>query len=114
LVGPSSGRAGYAVSGLIGSPDSAQPIVQATTMPVWFLSGVLIPTQNLSGALRSIGMVFPVEYLAAGLHLASIHTTFASSVSTTDLLVLAARGAGATVMAVEPAVTTLPARIHER
>jgi ABC-2 type transport system permease protein len=41
---------GYAVSGLIGSPDAAQPVVQLTTMPLWFLSGVLIPTASLSGA----------------------------------------------------------------
>jgi ABC-2 type transport system permease protein len=90
---------GYAVSGLIGSPEAAQPIVQATTMPLWFLSGVLIPTQNLSGALRFIGSIFPVEHLAAALHLASIHTTFASSISVTDLVVLAVWGAAAAAIA---------------
>ncbi len=90
---------GYAVSGLIGSPEAAQPIVQATTMPLWFLSGVLIPTQSLSGALREIGSIFPVEHLAAGLHLASIHTTFANSISVTDLAVLAAWGAAAAAIA---------------
>jgi len=37
---------GYAVSGLIGSPDAAQPIVQATMLPLWFISGVFIPTSN--------------------------------------------------------------------
>ncbi|HLH13499.1 MAG TPA: ABC transporter permease, partial [Solirubrobacteraceae bacterium] len=79
---------GYAVSGLIGSPESAQPLVQATTMPLWFLSGVLIPTQNLSGALRAIGSVFPVEHLAAALHLASVHASFASCFSAENLLVL--------------------------
>jgi ABC-2 type transport system permease protein len=90
---------GYAVSGLIGSPEAAQPIVQLTTMPLWFLSGVLISTQHLSGALRRIGEIFPVEHLAAGLHLASVHTTFASSISVADLVVLAAWGAAATVFA---------------
>jgi ABC-2 type transport system permease protein len=90
---------GYAVSGMIGSPDSAQPIVQVTTMPLWFLSGVLIPTASLSGALRAIGKVFPVEHLAAGLHLASIHSTFASSMSGGDLLILTAWGVAAAVIA---------------
>jgi ABC-2 type transport system permease protein len=90
---------GYAVSGLVGSPEAAQPIVQATTMPLWFLSGVLIPTQNLSGALRTLGEVFPVEHLAAALHLASIHTAFASCISIADLLVLAAWGAAAAAIA---------------
>jgi ABC-2 type transport system permease protein len=91
---------GYAVSGLIGSPDTAQPIVQATTMPLWFISGVLIPTHNLSTVLRSVGEVFPVEHLAAGLHLASVHSTFTSSMSATDLAILAAWGAAAALFAV--------------
>ena len=90
---------GYAASGLIGSPEAAQPIVQATTMPCWFISGVLIPTQSLSAGLRSLGAIFPIEPLAAGLHLASVHNTFRSSISVTDLLVLAAWGAGATAFA---------------
>jgi ABC-2 type transport system permease protein len=86
---------GYAVSGLVGSPDAAQPIVQATTMPLWFISGVLIPTQHLSSGLRLLGSLFPVEHLAAGLHLASVHTSFTSAISIDDLLVLAAWGAAA-------------------
>jgi ABC-2 type transport system permease protein len=90
---------GYAVSAMVGSPDTAQPIVQATTMPLWFLSGVLIPTGNLSGALRVVGRIFPVEHLAAGLHLASVHATFGGSISVSDLLVLVAWGAGAALVA---------------
>ena len=90
---------GYAVSGLIGSPEAAQPIVQATTMPLWFLSGVLIPTEQLSGPLRSVGSIFPIEHLGAGLHLASIHATFASAISITNLVVLAAWGAAAAAFA---------------
>jgi ABC-2 type transport system permease protein len=86
---------GYAVSGLIGSPDAAQPIVQATTMPLWFLSGVLIPTANLSGTLHTVGSLFPVEHLAAGLQLAAVHSSFASSISAADLLALVAWGVGA-------------------
>jgi ABC transporter/ABC-2 family transporter protein len=86
---------GYAVSGLVGTPDAAQPIVQATTLPLWFISGVLIPTQNLSSGLRLLGQIFPIEHLAAGLHLASIGTSFSSSISITDLLVVAAWGIAA-------------------
>jgi len=90
---------GYAVSGLIGSPDAAQPIVQASTMPLWFISGVFIPTTNLSGTLRSIGSLFPVEHLADGLHLASVNSSFASAISPSDLLVLAAWGIAAAAFA---------------
>ncbi len=91
---------GYAVSGLIGSPDAAQPIVQATTMPLWFISGIFIPTAALSGALRTVGALFPVEHLADGLHLASVNTSFSSAISVTDLLVLAAWGIAAAAFAV--------------
>jgi ABC-2 type transport system permease protein len=90
---------GYAVSGLIGSPDAAQPIVQATTMPLWFISGVFIPTAKLSGTLKTVGSLFPVQHLAAGLQLASVHTTFGGAISVSDLLVLAAWGLAATALA---------------
>lgn len=90
---------GYAVSGLIGSPDAAQPIVQATMMPMWFISGVFIPTHNLSGTLRTVGSLFPVEHLAAGLQLASVHSSFGASISLSDLLVLAAWGLAAAAFA---------------
>jgi ABC-2 type transport system permease protein len=90
---------GYAVSGLIGSADTAQPVVQATTMPLWFISGVFIPTSNLGGTLRTVGELLPLEHLAAGLQLASVHSTFAGAISVSDLLVLAAWGLAAAVFA---------------
>lgn len=86
---------GYAVSTLIDSPEAAQPIVQATLLPLWFLSGVFIPTAKLSGTLRTVASWFPVEHLASIMQLASVHDSFAGSISVTDLLVLAAWGVGA-------------------
>lgn len=88
---------GYAVSILVGSPDAAQPIVQATMLPLWFISGVFIPTATLSATLRSIGSLFPVEHIAAGLHIASVHATFSSAISGKDLLALAAWGLAAAI-----------------
>jgi ABC-2 type transport system permease protein len=79
----------YAVAGLIGNPDAAQPIVQATMLPLWFISGVFIPVTNLSSGLRSFSKLFPVEHLANSLHLASVHNTFSGAISGTDMLVLA-------------------------
>jgi ABC-2 type transport system permease protein len=90
---------GYAVSGVIGSADAAQPIVQATTLPLWFISGVFIPTTNLSSSLRTIGSLFPVEHLANGLQQASVHASFASSISVGDLLAMAAWGLAAAAFA---------------
>lgn len=90
---------GYAVAGLIGSPDSAQPVVQLTMLPLYFISGVWIPTSSLGHTLRSIASVFPVEHLAASMHRATIYSSFSSAVSATDLLILAAWGAGAVLFA---------------
>jgi ABC-2 type transport system permease protein len=90
---------GYLVSNLIGSPDAAQPVVQATMLPLWFISGVFIPTSNLSSGLRKVGELFPVEHLANGMHVASVHSTFSSAISPTDLWVLAAWGVGAGLLA---------------
>jgi ABC-2 type transport system permease protein len=85
----------YAVSILVGSPDAAQPIVQATMLPLWFISGVFIPTATLSATLRSVGSLFPVEHIAAGMHLASVRSSFSTAISVPDLLALAAWGVAA-------------------
>lgn len=90
---------GYAVSGMVGSMDAAQPIVQLTTMPLYFISGVWIPTHSLGPTLRSLASVFPIEHLAAALHLASVHGSFTGALSPTDLLVLGAWALGAVVLA---------------
>lgn len=85
----------YAVSILVGSPDAAQPIVQATMLPLWFISGVFIPTASLSSGLRAVGNLFPVAHVAGALHLASVRSSFGSAFSGSDLLVLAAWGVAA-------------------
>jgi hypothetical protein len=64
-----------------------------------FLSGVFIPTTNLSSTMRTVGSLFPVEHLAAGLQLSSVHTSFTSAISVSDLLVLVAWGLAAAVFA---------------
>lgn len=89
----------YAVAGLIGSPDAAQPLVQATMLPLWFISGVFIPVHNLSPTLKHIGDLFPVAHLANSLHLASVNHAFSASISVTDLIVLAGWAVGATALA---------------
>jgi ABC-2 type transport system permease protein len=80
---------GYAVAGLIGSADAAQPIVQVTMMPLYFISGIWIPNANLSSGLRHVASIFPVEHLATALHTASVHTSLSGAVSGKDLAVLA-------------------------
>jgi ABC-2 type transport system permease protein len=90
---------GYLVSGMIGSADAAMPVVQATMLPLWFISGVFIPMSSLSSGLRQVGEIFPVEHAANSLHLASISSSFGSAISVSDLLVLAAWALGAAALA---------------
>jgi ABC-2 type transport system permease protein len=86
---------GYAVSGMVGSQDAAQPTVQMTMLPLWFISGVFIPIANLSTGLKDVADVFPVQHLANSLHMASVHTNFGASISGTDIVVLAIWAAAA-------------------
>jgi ABC-2 type transport system permease protein len=58
----------YAFSTAIANEDSAQPMVQAVMLPLYFISGVLIPAVNLPAWLRHVAQVFPVQHLANGLH----------------------------------------------
>jgi ABC-2 type transport system permease protein len=90
---------GYAVAGMIGSAEAAQPLVQATMLPLYFISGVWIPTSTLPHALQRIAEIFPIEHLADALHMASVHGSFAGALAPVDLLVLAAWAVAAAVFA---------------
>jgi len=90
---------GYAVSGAIGSQEAAQPVVQMTMLPLWFISGVFIPIANLSRGLKDLADVFPVQPLANSLHLASVHSSFGTSISGADIIVLALWAAAAAAFA---------------
>ncbi len=59
---------GYALSSAIATADSAQPVVQAIMLPLYFISGVFIPNPNLPDWLQHVAGFFPVEHLADALH----------------------------------------------
>jgi ABC-2 type transport system permease protein len=79
----------YALSTAIRSADSAQPMVQAIMLPLYFISGVFIPNVNLPRWLRDVARVFPVEHLAAGLRHAFDPAAHGSGIVWSDLGVLA-------------------------
>jgi ABC-2 type transport system permease protein len=54
---------GFALSGVIPSENAAPPITNAIILPLYFLSGVFIPEQELPGFMRSIAEAFPVKHL---------------------------------------------------
>ncbi|HEY5985278.1 MAG TPA: ABC transporter permease [Streptosporangiaceae bacterium] len=81
---------GYAFSTVIGSADSAQPMVQAITLPLYFISGVFILNTRLPAWLQNVAKFFPVEHLADGLHHAFDPAATGSGIVGSDLAVLAA------------------------
>ena len=81
---------GYALWTLISSEDSAQPMVQAIMLPLYFISGVFIPNVNLPSWMRHVAQLFPVQHLADGLHHAYDPATHGTGVVWTDLAVLGA------------------------
>lgn len=54
---------GYAVASFVSSEDSAQPLVQLVTLPLFFASGVFIPAQALPSVVVKVADVFPVRHL---------------------------------------------------
>ncbi|HET6795034.1 MAG TPA: ABC transporter permease [Acidimicrobiales bacterium] len=61
----SMGCLGFAMTGVINKLDSAQPVVMAATMPLFFLSGVFIPWFLVPTWLQHVAVVFPVRHVAA-------------------------------------------------
>ncbi len=80
---------GYALSTAISSADSAQPVLQAVMLPLYFISGVFIPSVGLPSWLQQVARVFPVQHLADGLHHAFDPATHGSGIVWNDLGILA-------------------------
>jgi ABC-2 type transport system permease protein len=89
----------YALTTAIGNEDAAQPMVQAIMLPLYFISGVFVPTVNLPPWLRDVAEVFPVQHLADGLHHAFEPSTKGPGIAWLDVAVLLLWGAGGLVVA---------------
>jgi ABC-2 type transport system permease protein len=88
---------GFAVTAVIPNADAAAPIVNATILPLLFLSGVFIPLGDDAPAwITWIGRIFPVRHFAAGMQAGFLETTF----HWTDVLAVAAWGIGGMLLAV--------------
>jgi|SRR6266508_2246755 len=80
---------GYALCTAISSADSAQPMLQAIMLPLYFVSGVFIPNAYLPSWLQQAARVFPVQHLADGLHHAFDPAAGGSGIVWNDLGILA-------------------------
>lgn len=76
--------------------DAAQPAIQLTMLPLYFLSGIWISTDALPEGVRAFARALPVEPLADLVHCGMQHP----SLDLRDLAVLAAWAvAGAAIAA---------------
>src|SRR5262249_26254813 len=54
---------GIALSGLIPSQDAAAPITQLIALPLYFISGVFIPENEIPNGILQVADVFPMRPL---------------------------------------------------
>jgi ABC-2 type transport system permease protein len=87
---------GFAITTVIPNSDAAAPIVNATILPLLFLSGIFIPIgDNAPTWIIWIARIFPVKHFADGIQAGFLGTAF----HWTDVLVLAAWGLGGLLIA---------------
>ena len=83
---------GVAVTGLIRNEDAAPAITNAVVLPLFFVSGVFLPRDQLPDALRAVGELFPVEPLVSALGSVFDPSAPQGGFAPRDLLVVAAWG----------------------
>jgi ABC-2 type transport system permease protein len=89
----------FAVASFIRNEDSAQPVVQATMLPLYFISGVFIPKNQIAPTLHDIGSAFPVSHLNNSLFKAFDPSTTGAGIAGHDMLVVAIWGVAGLVIA---------------
>jgi ABC-2 type transport system permease protein len=90
---------GYALASVIRDADAAQPFTQAVVLPLYFISGVFVPSAQLPHWLLDVAGVFPVRHLAAALLVAYNPHTEGAGFAGWDLAVVAAWGVAGFVFA---------------
>jgi ABC-2 type transport system permease protein len=91
----------YALSGLVATAESAGPMVQLSTLPVYFISGIYIPDNVLPHWLLDIANVLPVRPLAVALQAAFVPATNGGQrFALVPLLVVVAWGVAGLIIAV--------------
>ena len=82
---------GFAISTRIGAADAAAPITNFTVLPLYFISGVFVPEDQIPSLLSAIAEVFPIRHLAVALLTPFTHT-HGAGIATGDILIVAAWG----------------------
>ena len=98
IVGAASFCAlGFAITAVIPNADAATPIVNATILPLLFLSGIFIPLgDNAPTWITWTARIFPVKHFADGMQAGFVGTTFHWS----DVLFVGLWGTAGLILAV--------------
>ena len=98
VVGSASFSAlAFAISAVIPNADASAAIVNASILPLLFLSGIFIPFGNSAPTwIVWVARIFPVRHFATGMQSGFLGTAF----SWTDVLIVAAWGLGGLLLAV--------------
>jgi ABC-2 type transport system permease protein len=91
----------YAVSTIVGSAESAGPITQFATLPLYFISGIYVPDNVMPRWVLDVAGVLPVRPLAVALQAAFVPATnHGARFALVPILVLLAWGAAGLIIAV--------------
>jgi ABC-2 type transport system permease protein len=91
---------GIALTAAIPSQDAAAPIVNALLLPLYFLSGVFIPADQLPSGVIHFADAFPVRHFFEALFGAYVNAGGGSAFEWTHLAVVAAWGVAGLAIAV--------------
>lgn len=91
---------GIALTAAIPSQDAAAPIVNALLLPLYFLSGIFIPDNELSSGVISFANHFPVRDFFEAFFQAYIPAAPGSGVDWGNLAVVAIWGVGGLLLAI--------------
>lgn len=91
---------GFALAAVVKSEESAQPVLQATVLPLYFISGVFFPEDTIPDWLLAVADVFPIRHLAKALFEAYDPATTGAGFAFGHLAIVAAWGAAGIVFAV--------------
>jgi ABC-2 type transport system permease protein len=92
---------GIAVTAIIPNADAAPPIVNATILPLLFISDVFIPLRDDAPAFVSgLANVFPVKHFVEAMLASFFPTQGEEALKTGDLLIVAAWGVGGLLLAI--------------
>ncbi len=86
---------GFLASALIPSEAAAAPVTNAVILPLYFISGVFIPADQIPASMLEIADLFPVKPLFDAFLLAFDPSTTGTGIAWGDLAVVAAWGLAA-------------------